>query len=203
VDDSAHLVATAAANVRGARFVKASIYEFDIPECEAIVALGESLSYHTEIPEADHSVWNFFQRAGRILPYGGLLIFDVIETGQPTLAGRTWRSGADWAVLAETTEDQLSRTLVRIIETFRQVGDLYRRGQEVHRIRLFDTNEVTAALAEHGFATETVRAYGSERLLPRRQAFICTRTKSPSDDHAQHGNQIERQSNRTFHVPLR
>jgi hypothetical protein len=129
VDDSTDLVAIAAVNVPGARFAKASIYGLEIPACEAIVAIGEPLTYHPEIADADRSVWNFVQRAGRILPYGGLLIFDVIETGQPTLAGRTWRSGADWAVLAETTEDQPSRTLVRIIQTFRQVGDLCRRGQ--------------------------------------------------------------------------
>jgi hypothetical protein len=47
--------------------------------------------------------------------------------------------GKDWVVLAETEEDQGSRTLVRNIETFRRVDQFYRRGCEVHRIRLFDT----------------------------------------------------------------
>ena len=175
LDDSADLVAIAAVNAPRARFVKASIYRFEIPKCEAIVAIGEPLTYHPEIADADRSVWDFFQRAARILPHGGMLIFDVIETGEPTLAGRTWRSGADWAVMAETTEDQPSRTLVRMIETFRQIGGLYRRGHELHRVRLFDTNELTAALGEHGFAIETAKAYGSEHLAPRRRAFICTR----------------------------
>ena len=44
--------------------------------------------------------------------------------------------GKDWVVLAETEEDQGSRTLVRNIETFRRVDQFYRRGCEVHRIRL-------------------------------------------------------------------
>ena len=45
-----------------------------------------------------------------------MLIFDVIETGEPSLAGRFWTSGTDWAVVAETTEDQPSRTLIGMIE---------------------------------------------------------------------------------------
>jgi hypothetical protein len=89
IDDSPDLVAIAALNVPRARFVKASIYELEIPECEAIVAIGEALTYHQEVADADRSVWNFFQRAARILPAGGMLIFDVIETGESTLAGRT------------------------------------------------------------------------------------------------------------------
>ncbi len=176
VDCSADLLAIAAANVPGARFVNSSIYDYAIPACEAIVAIGEALTYHNEIADADRRVHHFLQQSGAILPTGGMLIFDVIETGEPSLAGRFWTSGADWAVLAETTEDQPSRTLTRMVETFRQVGDLYRRRQEIHRVRLSDTNELLALLARYGFAAETAQAYGRERLLPRRRAFICARS---------------------------
>jgi hypothetical protein len=176
VDNSADLLAIAAASVPGACFVNASIYDYAISGCEAIVANGEPLTYHGEIADADRRVHDFLQRLAATLPPGGMLIFDVIETGEPSLAGRFWTSGTDWAVLAETTEDQSSRTLVRMIETFRQVGDLYRRGQELHRVRLFDTKELLVLLARYGYAAETVQAYRSERLLPRRRAFICTRS---------------------------
>jgi hypothetical protein len=174
VDSSADLLAIATASVPGACFVNASIYDYAIPVCDAIVAIGEPLTYHDQIADADRRVLDFLQRSAVILPTGGMLIFDVIETGEPSLAGRLWTSGSDWALMAETTEDQPSRTLVRAIETFRQVGDLYRRRQEVHRVRLFNTNELLAVLA-YGYAVQTVQAYGSERLLPRRRAFICTR----------------------------
>lgn len=66
-----------------------------------------------------------------------------------------------------------------MIETFRQVGHLYRRRQELHRIRLFDTNELLAQLARCGFAAETLQAYAGEPLLPCRRAFICNRSYSP------------------------
>jgi hypothetical protein len=96
-----------------------------MPACEAIIALGEPLTYHEEGVDADGLVHSFFRASSDILPAGGMLIFDVIELGDPSLAGRYWSSGEDWVVLAETEEDQSSRTLVRRIETFRRVDHFY------------------------------------------------------------------------------
>ena len=175
VDSSSDLLAIARANVPMARFVNASIYDVEIPACEAIIALGEPLTYHTEGADADSLVQNVFRRASAVLPPGGMLIFDVIEIGETSLAGRSWSSGEDWAAMVQISEDQASRSLVRTIETFRRVDHLYRRGREIHKVRLFDTGELTAQLAACGFATETAQKYGAQRLAPRRRAFFCTR----------------------------
>ena len=61
------------------------------------------------------------------------VIFDLIGLGEPSLDGKSWTCGEDWAVLVETTEDQDSPMLIRTIETFRRVDQLYRRGREAHR----------------------------------------------------------------------
>lgn len=175
IDNSAGLLAIAAATVPGARFVEGSIYDIEIPSCEAILGIGEPLTYHTDVAEAERVVESFFHRAAGILPSGGMLIFDVIETGEPSLAGRFWTSGADWAVLADTTEDRDSHTLIRAIETFRKTGDLYRRGHEVHQVHVFDTKELAGMLAGCGFETRTAQSYGAQRLAPRRRAFLGTR----------------------------
>jgi SAM-dependent methyltransferase len=177
IDSSAELLAIARAAVPRARFVNASIYDAEIPRCEAIVALGEPLTYHTGGANADSLVQSFFQRASDILPAGGMLIFDVIELGEPSLAGRFWSTGEEWAVLVDTLEDQDSRMLVRNIETFRRVDHLYRRGSEVHRVRLFDTGILCSQLAACGFTTETAQSYGAQRLGPRRRAFFSTRIR--------------------------
>lgn len=49
VDYSADRLAIAAARVPGARFVNASIYDYAIPGSEAIVAIGEPLTYMTRL----------------------------------------------------------------------------------------------------------------------------------------------------------
>jgi len=175
IDSSAELLTIARAAAPTARFVNASIYDAELPACDAIVAIGEPLTYHAEDADADRRISGFFQRAATVLPDGGILVFDIIERGEPSLAGRVWNSGDDWAVLVDTTEDQASRTLVRDIETFRSTGELYRRGREVHRVRLFDTPALCDELASYGFETETARAYGTQSLAPRRRAIFAAR----------------------------
>jgi SAM-dependent methyltransferase len=170
IDSSAELLAIAQAAVPAARFINASIYDVEIPPSEAIIALGEPLTYHPE-----GRISGFFQSASAVLPPGGLLIFDIIETGEPSLSRRIWNSGDDWAVLVEITEDEASQTLTRNIETFRKVGDFYRRGREVHRVQLFDTHWLCDELAACGFEVETSQAYGTQPLAHRRRAFFATR----------------------------
>src|SRR5262249_51274824 len=140
-----------------------------------ILAIGESLTYHGEGEPAEQRVSLFFQRAAAILPPGGLLIFDVIELGKPSLTARSWSSGDDWAALVDTTEDPATRTLVRNIETFRKAGEFYRRDRETHYVRLFDTQALSNELEALGFDVETANAYGTQPLAVRRRAFFATR----------------------------
>src|SRR5262245_51858083 len=93
VDSSAELLAFARVEAPRAHFINTSIYDAELQECEAILAIGESLTYHGQGELADHRVSLFFQRAASMLPPGGLLIFDVIELGQPSLTARAWSSG--------------------------------------------------------------------------------------------------------------
>jgi len=174
IDVSAELLRIAQASCPGARFLVGSIYAKEIPPCDAIVAIGEPLTYH-DSGDAEARVRDLFQQASKVLPANAPLIFDLIELGPLALTGRTWKAGEDWAVLVETMEDQSSRTLMREIETFRKVGVAYRRGRETHRVRLFDSAEVCRWLETSGFHVTTAAAYGDLALPPRRRAFFCIR----------------------------
>jgi SAM-dependent methyltransferase len=174
IDVSAELLRFAERACPQSEFIHGSIYNLEIPSCEAILAVGEPLTYHDDDGEEDR-VRGFFRRAYEALPCGGMLIFDLIELGEPSLAGRFWKTGDDWAVLAETQEDQNARVLTRSIETFRRVGDLYRRGREVHRVRLFDAVQVCSWLEAAEFHVSTALEYGEFCLPARRRAFLCTR----------------------------
>jgi SAM-dependent methyltransferase len=175
IEPSSELLKFARNAVPKAHFINASVYETEIPACESVAAMGEPLTYHAADVDADGLVQRFFERVADVLPVGGILIFDVIETGGASLSGRSWTSGEDWAELVYTTEDKHRRTLVRKIETFRRTGALYRRGAEIHRVRLFDSQILCHQLAQCGFVTETAQAYGEQVLGPRRRAFFATR----------------------------
>jgi SAM-dependent methyltransferase len=127
VDPSAELLELARASAPRAHFVHASVYETEIREYDAVVALGEPLTYHADGVDADNLVSCFFQRVAEGLPAGGMLIFDVIGLGEPSLARRTFSSGDDWAVLVETTENQTGERWLEIlrlsVESARLTGE--------------------------------------------------------------------------------
>jgi SAM-dependent methyltransferase len=175
IEPSADLIAIARSAAPTAHFIRGSVYDVPLPPLDAIVALGEPLTYHDNPDDADRLLDDFFDRAAATLPAGGQLIFDMIETGEPSLAARGWRSGEDWALLFDISEDTASKTLVRNIEVFRRIGDLYRRSREVHRVRLFDTASLRAQLESRGFLVETAASYGTQELLPRRTAFFAVK----------------------------
>jgi SAM-dependent methyltransferase len=176
VEPSAALLALARTLAPSARFQQASAYDMTVEPCDAILAIGEPLTYHAPGDDAETRVRTFFDNAGRALQAGGTLVFDLIVAGEPSLNARAWRAGPDWAVLSASEEDAERGRLTRHIETFRDVGgDSYRRRREVHHVRLFDRTAVTSWLEQAGFEAETATAYGSFELPRRRVAFFATR----------------------------
>ena len=175
IDISAELLRIARVSVPEASFLHGSIYEVEIPTCEAVMAIGEPLTYHND-DDGDRRLEKFFHRVAKILPINGMLIFDVIELGEPSLTSRSCHAGEDWAVLVDTKEDRASRKLTREIEIFRREGELYRRGHERHNVQLFDSQVLRRQLTEAGFVTSTAQGYGDYPLAPRRRAFFATRT---------------------------
>lgn len=179
VEPSGALLRYARAAAPAARFVQTSAYEIEMPPCEAVLAVGEPLTYHAPGTDAQALLRAFFAKVAAALPPGGLLVFDVIEAAGPSLDARAWKSADDWAILYETKEDRGAARLTRTIETFVLDGspsrDRYRRASEVHHVALFDEQELRAWLERTGFDVETSRAYGDVQLAPRRIACVATR----------------------------
>lgn len=178
IEPSASLLAIARNTAPGARFKLGSVYDVALEPCEAILALGESLTYHRPEIDADARLRAFCERAARALAPGGLMIFDLIEAEGAPLDARGWSSGDDWAILYETREDRAARRLTRHIETFRRpaadaIG--YRRSREVHDVRTFETRDVKQWLGDAGFSVEIADRYGAHALAPRRRAFFAIR----------------------------
>jgi SAM-dependent methyltransferase len=176
IEPSAALLELAQRAVPSARFQQASVYDVPLEACDAILAVGEPLTYHAPGDDAEGRVRDFFGSASRALRTGGTFVFDLIETGEPSLDARAWKSGPDWAVLSASEEDAERRLLTRQIETFRDVGDgSYRRRREIHHVRLFDRSAIASWLEQAGFEVEIATAYGAFALPRRRVAFFASR----------------------------
>ena len=152
-----------------------SLYDADLPPCDAVMALGEVLSYiqpGTSPPSLDI----VFGRIAAALRPGGLLIFDVMIRDDPPMRYRSSTAGEDWAVLVDLSEDDAQERITRDIITFREVAGGYRRSEEQHVQRVVSREAVEDALGEAGFtAIRTTTQYGAHPLAPRRLAFIAQR----------------------------
>ncbi|MEX2115236.1 MAG: class I SAM-dependent methyltransferase [Pirellulales bacterium] len=173
-DISEAMIAIAAKRVPRGEFHARPFLGARLRPCVAVTALGEVFNYLFDRRNTQERLAAFFSQVHAALRPGGLFVFDVATPGrEPTGQRQAYREGSDWACLFEAREDSQARSLTRRISTFRRVGTLYRRDDEVHRLRLYDRQEMTAALREAGFRVRTVRDYGKTVFPPGYVGFVA------------------------------
>jgi len=172
VDISAAMLEIARNRVPEAEFKHSSLFSANIPPCNAITSIGECFNYLLDADSNVAKLGPLFDRIYNALKPGGVLIFDIVEPGQ-TEDGTEQRfvEGEDWLVLVEKKED--GKTLTRRIITFRKVGKLYQRDEEVHRQQLYQTSEIVRQLEQCGFQVRVMDGYGDFRLPKARVAFVA------------------------------
>jgi SAM-dependent methyltransferase len=173
-DISTAMVAIAKKRVPRGEFFARPLLGARLRPCVAVTALGEVFNYLFDRRSSLERLAEFFERVHTALRPGGLFVFDVATPGrEPDGQRQGFRQGSDWACLFEAREDATTGTLTRRISTYRRVGELYRRDDEVHRLRLYKRQEMTTALRDAGFKVRTVRDYGKTPFPPGYLGFVA------------------------------
>jgi SAM-dependent methyltransferase len=180
-DISEAMIALARRRVPQARFRVQSLWAAELPACVAVAAVGECVNFLFDPDNTDAALAKLFRRIHDALCPGGLLLFDVAEPGRVPGGGprRDYREGNDWAVLVTAEEDRRRRLLTRRITSFRKVGKLYRREQEVHQLRLLRGAALARQLRGIGFRVRLLRAYGEFRFPPGYVALLARKPGHP------------------------
>ncbi len=178
VDISPSMVDIARKRVPAASFHVSSCLDFEIPKCKIVTGLGEVLGYLFDKTNSPKALAQVCRRVFRTLEPGGLFVFDLAEIEVDRNRPKTYWEGDDWTCLVEFEVDYKKNILTRNIVTYRKVGKLYRRGQEVHRLQLYQRADVMAMLSRVGFKVRSVRRYGDYRLLKNRIGFIARKPLS-------------------------
>lgn len=146
-----------------ARFEVASLYDAQIPPCVAVTGIGEAFNYLFDPRAGFASMCAVFEAAWEAIIPGGVLMFDIAEPGRamPRLEHHVWE-GRGWRVVSETIEHTGERVLERRITTLRAVNGESRETVELHRLALYDHEEVYEALREIGFAPLTLASYAED-----------------------------------------
>ncbi len=177
IDISAAMIDIARKRVPAAEFQVGSLLKAKLPKCDAVTSLGECFNYLFDKNNGISELRRLFRRIYAALKPGGLLIFDIAEPGRGKGPRQKHREGPDWAVLIEVDEDTRTNRLTRRITSFRKVGDLYTRDEEVHQLQLYRRSEVAKELCDAGFRVRTLRAYGDQPMIDGCVGFVARKPR--------------------------
>jgi SAM-dependent methyltransferase len=176
IDISEAMLDIAKERVPSAHFRQESFLKAELPQCVAVAAIGECFNYlFDEDNTEEQALYALLRHIHEALDPGGLLLFDVAEPGRVPVSGsqQAHPQGEDWAVLMTAEEDLTKGLLTRRITTFRKVGELYRRDQEIHQLRLIRRTKVLESLSVLGFEVRILDSYGELRLPPGLTGFLA------------------------------
>ncbi len=175
-DISEAMIALARRRVRRGEFQVKPLLSARIRPCVAVTAIGEVFNYLFDRRNTPERLDGLFARVYEALRPGGLFVFDVATPGRvPGGRQRKYDVGSDWACLYEAEEDAQEHTLTRRITTFRKAGQLYRRDDEVHRLRLYDRDKLLKRLRKVGFRTHLAHSYGKTKFPPGYVGFVAAK----------------------------
>jgi SAM-dependent methyltransferase len=175
IDISGAMVAMARVRVPNGQFREDSLLAAELPPCVAVAAVGECFNYLFDSGNTERGLRELFRRIHGALSKGGVLVFDVAEPGRVPGTGprRAYTEGDGWAVLVTAEEDRQHGLLTRRITSFRRVGELYRRDEETHRLRLMRRSELAGQLRGTGFRVRILSGYGPSRFAPGHVGFLA------------------------------
>jgi SAM-dependent methyltransferase len=175
IDISAHMIRRARRRAPSAKFQVGSFLSAALPPCDAVTAIGECVNYAFDRRSGKKGLAAFFRRVYGALRPGGVFVFDIVEPGVGPKGPpqRRFLEGPDWAILLEVREDRRGKTLTRRIASFRRVGKVYRRSEEIHRLHLYSRAELLAELSRAGFEARVLGGYGRFRFSRAHAGFLA------------------------------
>jgi SAM-dependent methyltransferase len=173
VDIAADMLAIAQQRAPHAELRHQSIWDAELPSCVGVTAIGEVLNYAADDRAGAERLPALFTRVNAALQPGGVFLFDFATPGRGTLraAGPHVREGSGWRIESETLEDPSAKTLERRM-TIELDGH---RREEVHRLRLYESELVRRCLEGLGFRYEALDGYCDFGFWPGYAAFAAVK----------------------------
>jgi SAM-dependent methyltransferase len=161
-------------------FIEQSMWDFELPACVAVTAIGEIINYTFDHQNTDEHIETLFREVYHCLENSGIFLFDFVEpdiikngTKEPKVVEEE-----GWTTLVTYHENKALQELVRDITVFRKNKDgVYRKSREIHRIRQLDASSLTERLQEIGFEIKVLGGYGNITFKDSHKAILAC--KSP------------------------
>jgi SAM-dependent methyltransferase len=169
-DISHAMIRLARTNAPGVRFRVASLGSARLPACDAVVGIGEVVTY---LPVGPRTLRRFFRRVHAALRPGGVLVFDFMESARNRTYDTKVIAGKDWTMAVRASFSESRNRLTRSMTMTRRTARGARRSSETHHVRLYGRRGMRNMLERCGFTVTMRRAYGRHGLLPGDVAVIA------------------------------
>ena len=170
IDASPDMISIARGRVPDGDFITSSIYEAEIPDCQAVLAIGEVFNYCSD-ERTDASLAALLRKIAGSLRTDGFLLCDVAGPGRAAATPAVQdASGDGWTMHVTATEDQSRQELTRSI-TVNLSESWQGRAQspeplpgstqlhETHLLDLMAPSDFAARLEASGLTTQQLPGY--------------------------------------------
>jgi len=174
-DASPAMLELAADYASGAQEIRQVVLPDDpIPEADAIVSIGHTLSY---LPAAD-AIDRALVAAAEALRPGGVFAIDICDLSyveaQAVPDVKAWVED-DWALITQRSAPTPERFVRQMAMFTRNDDGSWRRDDARHDNILIHTSRVPTVLARHGLEATVGTAFGNEQLPAGLQTIIGSR----------------------------
>lgn len=176
VDQSMAMLTLARKRAPRVRFVHDSALSAILPECDAVTAIGEVLSYTFDPTYSRRSLGRLFRRVYRALRPGGIFLFDLAGPDRlpDEIPCHFADEGADWRIEATVDGSRGRRRMTRHLRLERRrPGGRILRAEETHNLRLYQPESIVSELHRIGFTATVGGSFGRSRLYAGMHAFLA------------------------------
>ncbi len=172
VDYSSDMIALARSNAPLAQFECCSLFDYSVPPCDIVCALGEALNYLFDSKSSLETLEHLLRNIHSSLSANGFFVFDILnpDVFREPSSRRISHPYADVVVeILPSDPDILSRRITTYLS-----NDLDNALEvEVHHQRLYSTEEISKLLSACDFGFQTLTSYSVHPFRRGHTAFRC------------------------------
>jgi SAM-dependent methyltransferase len=173
VDISKQMLDIAKRKAPKAAFIQASLFDFSIPVCNVVCAIGEPINYVFGNKNDYDSVRDLFQHIFNQLKPGGYFIFDLLTTEADKMPTKKVVEKEEMTMIVQISVDIATSVLTRNMIFFTKESDFYIKHKEIHQQQLFERTKIKDILNELGFKVVVVDNYNNHLFRQGHFGFIC------------------------------
>ncbi|MBL7870579.1 MAG: methyltransferase domain-containing protein [Cyclobacteriaceae bacterium] len=177
VDISNDILEIARKRAPSAKFIHASLHNFEFSPCDIVTAIGEPINYLFDHKSNYESCFIFFNKVYNNLEGNGLFVFDFLTTKIGLNDSSKIIEKEDMTMFLSVAIDKDNSILKRTMIYFIKDGNFYVRDTETHKQYLFDEKVIVDQLLSIGFEVKKIDGYNGHQFRDGHIGLICNKVK--------------------------